>query len=231
MHINCLGFRHSTEWQDLKRSSSVSLINPLSCRSWTRNAVMDTSNIDWEVQRNIVDAEKLIRFKWEWKVSWCAWVNNSTSLWQKNVDSQDRVCRQFRGYKLPQNILKLVWKNSFSFFVVVVLFTTSCVQLGKHQVNMFQICIFCLQCNNDWKNTSSSIYCCILSPASFTCSVKRLLGWAGMKAVLRKPLNLASYRCDPMQQCLLICPNRKLLNTTQQPVWRRVEGSCKLAAD
>lgn len=58
---------------------------------------------------------ELIQFKWEWKVSWCAWVNNSTSLSQR-IDRQDRVCWQFRGYKLPTNILKQVWEKTVDFF-------------------------------------------------------------------------------------------------------------------
>lgn len=83
--VSCLCFRHSREWWDLKRSSSVSLINPLSCLPWTRGALTDTSN--GGRRRSSVKyceiAEALIQFKREWKVSWCAWVNNSTSLWRK----------------------------------------------------------------------------------------------------------------------------------------------------
>lgn len=57
MHVNCLGFRHSREWWDLKRSSSVFLINPLSCLPGKRNVVMDKSNIGREVWRDVADAE------------------------------------------------------------------------------------------------------------------------------------------------------------------------------
>lgn len=83
--VSCLRFRHSREWWDLKRSSSVSLINPLSCLPWTGGAVTDTSN-GGRRQGSVKYcgiAEALIQFKREWKVSWCAWVNNSTSLWRK----------------------------------------------------------------------------------------------------------------------------------------------------
>lgn len=58
---------------------------------------------------------ELNQFKWEWKVSWCAWVNNSTSLLQK-TDRQDRLRRQFRDIKLPTNTLKQVWKEVFVIF-------------------------------------------------------------------------------------------------------------------
>lgn len=43
--VSCLGFRRLRGWWDWERSSSVSLINPLSCLPWTRHAVTDTSNI------------------------------------------------------------------------------------------------------------------------------------------------------------------------------------------
>lgn len=84
MHIKRLGFRHPAEWWDLKWSSSVSLINLLSCLEkdsqwWTHPTLTNRLLKYWRCVR-------LIQFKWEWKVSWCAWVNNSKSFEKKLTD-------------------------------------------------------------------------------------------------------------------------------------------------
>lgn len=150
---------------------------------------------------------KLIQFKWEWKVSWCAWVNNSTSLWQK-IDRQDRVCRQFRWYKLPTNILKQVWKKK-SF---LLLFLTS-----QHTVAQTSKTSWCFtSVRQKYMPACCHIKCCC-DLLSFTWSVKRL-----RLSQLERPSYVNSCIIPllwPRQQCLLICPNRSC--------WTKLNSLCR----
>lgn len=151
---------------------------------------------------------KLIQFKWEWKVSWCAWVNNSTSLWQR-IDRQDRVCRQFRGYKLPTNILKQVWKKKN--FFLLLLFLTS-----QHTVAQTSRTSWCFtSVRQKYMPACCHIKCCC-GLLSFTWSVKRL-----RLSQLERPSYINSCIIPllwPRQQCLLIRPNRSC--------WTKLNSLC-----